>query len=74
MIHLRLERRSATPAWLNLALPLLALAAALILCSGLVALAGASSGRARLSQAGVALRRSRRRWIMPPLRDARRRS
>ena len=41
MIHLRLERRSATPAWLNLALPLLALAAALILCSGLVALAGA---------------------------------
>ena len=23
MIHLRLERRSATPAWLNLALPLL---------------------------------------------------
>ena len=41
MIHLRLERRSATPAWLNLLLPLLALAAALILCSGLVALAGA---------------------------------
>ena len=42
MIHLRLERRSATPPWLNLTLPLIALAVALVLCSGLVALAGAN--------------------------------
>ena len=41
MIRLRLERRSETPAWLNLTLPLLAIAATLILCSGLVALAHA---------------------------------
>jgi len=42
MMHLRLERRSSTPAWFSLALPLAALAATLILCSGLVALAGAN--------------------------------
>jgi simple sugar transport system permease protein len=39
-MRLRLERRTATPGWLNLALPLLAVLAALILCSGLIALAG----------------------------------
>ncbi|TSE08219.1 ABC transporter permease [Mesorhizobium intechi] len=37
----RLEVRTSTPAWLNLALPLLAVAATLVLCSGLIALAGA---------------------------------
>lgn len=37
----RLEARTSTPAWFNLALPLLAIAATLILCSGLIALAGA---------------------------------
>ncbi|MBZ9893173.1 MULTISPECIES: ABC transporter permease [unclassified Mesorhizobium] len=37
----RLEVRSSTPAWFNLALPLLAIGAALVLCSGLIALAGA---------------------------------
>src|ERR1700747_372844 len=41
MIHLRLERRSATPAWLGLALPVAAVALTLLLCSGLVALAHA---------------------------------
>ncbi len=41
MIHLRLERRGTTPAWLNLVLPVFAILAALALCSGLVALAGA---------------------------------
>ncbi len=40
MIHLRLERRDAAPVWLNLTLPVIAIAAALLLCSGLVALAG----------------------------------
>ena len=40
MIHPRLERRSETPHWLNLVLPLAAILATLILCSGLVALAG----------------------------------
>ena len=38
---LRLEPRRSTPAWLNLALPVLAVAATLVLCSGLIALAGA---------------------------------
>lgn len=38
----RLEARTSTPAWINLALPLLAIGATLILCSGLIALAGAS--------------------------------
>jgi ABC-type uncharacterized transport system permease subunit len=37
----RLEQRQSTPAWLNLALPVLAIAATLVLCSGLIALAGA---------------------------------
>jgi simple sugar transport system permease protein len=41
MIHLRLERRETTSAWLQIALPILAVLAALILCSFLVALAGA---------------------------------
>ena len=41
MIRLRLERRSETPAWLNLVLPIAAIVATLILCSGLVALAHA---------------------------------
>ena len=42
MTHLRFERRSETPAWLSIALPLAAVLATLILCSGLVALAGAN--------------------------------
>jgi simple sugar transport system permease protein len=37
----RLEARSSTPAWFNLALPVVAILATLILCSGLIALAGA---------------------------------
>ncbi len=41
MIRLQLEQRSHTPAWLNLALPLAALLATLVLCGGLVMLAGA---------------------------------
>jgi len=39
---LRLEARSSTPAWFNLALPLGAVAATLISCSGLIALARAN--------------------------------
>lgn len=42
MIGLRLELREHTPVWLNLTLPLLAVLATLILCSGLIALAGAN--------------------------------
>ena len=42
MIGLRLELREHTPVWLNLALPLLAVLATLVLCSGLIALAGAN--------------------------------
>jgi ABC-type uncharacterized transport system permease subunit len=42
MTRLRFERRSETPPWLNIALPLAAILATLILCSGLVALAGAN--------------------------------
>jgi general nucleoside transport system permease protein len=38
---LRLEPRATTPAWLNLALPLAAIAATLVLGSGLILLAGA---------------------------------
>lgn len=38
---LRLEARQKTPAWLNLSLPLFAIAATLVLCSGLIMLAGA---------------------------------
>ncbi|TRC96484.1 ABC transporter permease [Mesorhizobium sp. WSM4303] len=37
----RLEVRTSTPAWFNLALPLLAIGATLVLCSGLITLAGA---------------------------------
>ena len=37
---IRLEPRQATPLWLNLSLPLVAIAATLILCSGLILLAG----------------------------------
>ena len=39
-MRLRLEARSKAPAWLNLTLPLIAVGATLILCSGLIALAG----------------------------------
>ncbi len=42
MIRLRLEQREKTPAWLNLALPVAAIIATLILCSGLIAIAGAN--------------------------------
>ena len=35
MIRMRLERRDHTPAWLNLALPVFAVLATLVLCSGL---------------------------------------
>jgi simple sugar transport system permease protein len=41
VIRLRFERRSRTPGWMALTLPILAVAATLILCSGLVALAHA---------------------------------
>jgi simple sugar transport system permease protein len=40
--RLRLERRSETPQWLNLSLPLIAIVATLVICSGLVALADAN--------------------------------
>ena len=39
---IRLEVRNSTPAWFNLALPVAAVAATLILCSGLITLAGSS--------------------------------
>ncbi|MFQ5467157.1 MAG: ABC transporter permease, partial [Kiloniellaceae bacterium] len=42
MIRLRLEQREKSPPWLNLVLPLAAIAATLVLCSGLIALAGAN--------------------------------
>jgi ABC-type uncharacterized transport system permease subunit len=42
VIHLRLEPRAATPAWLGLTLPVLAILATLALCSVLVLLAGAN--------------------------------
>jgi simple sugar transport system permease protein len=42
MTGFHLELREKTPAWLNLALPLAAIAGALVLCSGLVLLAGAN--------------------------------
>ncbi|QDC00445.1 ABC transporter permease [Mesorhizobium sp. 8] len=38
---LRLEARQRTPAWLNLTMPLVAIAVTLVLCSGLIVLAGA---------------------------------
>lgn len=41
-MRLRLERRERTPVWFGLALPALAILATLLLCSGLVALAGAN--------------------------------
>lgn len=41
MIRLRLEARERTPAWLNIVLPLAAVAATLIICGGLIKLAGA---------------------------------
>jgi len=41
MMRLRLEPREHTPAWLNLLLPVVAVLAALALCSGLIAAAGA---------------------------------
>ena len=41
MMRLRLEPRQHTPAWLNLALPVMAVTATLVLCSGLIAAAGA---------------------------------
>ena len=41
MRRLAIELRAETPAWLNLALPLAAVLATLVLCSGLIALAGA---------------------------------
>lgn len=40
---IRLEARSSIPAWFNLALPLAAIAATLVLCGGLIALAGANA-------------------------------
>ena len=42
MIGLRLELRERTSVWLNLMLPLAAILATLVLCSGLIALAGAN--------------------------------
>ena len=42
MLSLRLEPRVTTPAWLNLALPVAAVLAALVLCAGLVLLSGAN--------------------------------
>lgn len=39
---IRLEARNSTPVWFNLALPIAAVVATLILCSGLIKLAGAS--------------------------------
>jgi simple sugar transport system permease protein len=42
MIRLRLEQRERTSPWLNLALPLAAIMATLILCGGLIVLAGAN--------------------------------
>ena len=42
MIGLTLESREQTPVWLNVTLPLLAVGATLVLCSGLILLAGAN--------------------------------
>jgi len=41
-MRLRLEEREKTSPWLNLTLPLIAIAATLVLCGGLVVLAGAN--------------------------------
>ena len=46
---LRLEPRQSTPVWLNLALPVLAIAIALVLCSGLIVLAGVLWGTGDLA-------------------------
>ena len=40
-MRIALEQRERTPTWMNLALPLAAVAATLVLCGGLIALAGA---------------------------------
>jgi len=42
MIRLRLEQREKSSPWLNMVLPLAAVAATLVLCGGLIALAGAN--------------------------------
>ena len=42
MIRLTLEPRTHTPIWLNFSLPLMAVAATLVLCSGLILMAGAN--------------------------------
>jgi hypothetical protein len=42
VIGLTLESREQTPVWLNVTLPLLAVGATLVLCSGLILLAGAN--------------------------------
>ena len=42
MIQVRLEPRADTPAWLGIALAVLAILAALALCSALIMLAGAN--------------------------------
>ncbi len=54
-MRLALELRERTPAWLNLALPLAAVLATLVLCSGLIALAGADVGEAYLALFSSAL-------------------
>jgi simple sugar transport system permease protein len=41
VIRIRLERRTETPAWMHIGLPIVAVIAALLICSVLVALAGA---------------------------------
>jgi len=42
-MRLRLEQREKTSPWLNITLPLAAIAATLVLCGGLIALAGANA-------------------------------
>ena len=42
MMRFRLEQREKSPAWLNLALPLAAIGATLVLCGGLIVIAGAN--------------------------------
>lgn len=41
-MRLRLEKREKSPAWLNIALPLCAVLATLVLCGGLILIAGAN--------------------------------
>ena len=71
VIQLRLEPRLDTPAWLGIALPLLAILATLALCSALILLAGANvldayarCSRARSAAASTSSRpwSRRRRW------------